>query len=109
QTISPQPWTHSISTMAIVVKVEKSRSSRGGGTTSDSDGVGWRENSPRSCTEVLAMWSRTKPAMPTRETALPGRDAPAFEISGVHAVNGSTIVPPYPENTEVAVFALGCF
>lgn len=55
------------------------------------------------------MWNRSKPAMPTIETALPGRDEPAFEVSGVHAVNGNQIVPPYPEGSEVAVFALGCF
>lgn len=54
------------------------------------------------------MWNK-KPAMPTMETALPGRDQPSFEISGVHAVNGSRIVPPYPEGTEVAIFGLGCF
>ena len=55
------------------------------------------------------MWNRSKPAMPTPETALPGRDEPAFEVSGIHAVNGNQIVPPYPEGSEVAVFALGCF
>nr|WP_254126904.1 peptide-methionine (S)-S-oxide reductase MsrA [Aquihabitans sp. G128] len=55
------------------------------------------------------LWSRTKPEMPTAETALPGRDQPAFDITGVHAVNGHSIVPPFPEGHEVAIFALGCF
>jgi peptide-methionine (S)-S-oxide reductase len=55
------------------------------------------------------LWSRTKPEMPTAESALPGRDEPAFDISGVHAVTGRSIVPPFPEGHEVAVFALGCF
>ncbi|MEO6988831.1 MAG: peptide-methionine (S)-S-oxide reductase MsrA [Aquihabitans sp.] len=55
------------------------------------------------------MWNRTKPTMPDVETALPGRDEPAFEVSGIHAVNGNQMVPPYPEGSEVAVFALGCF
>jgi peptide-methionine (S)-S-oxide reductase len=55
------------------------------------------------------MFFRTKPEMPTAETALPGRDEPAFEISGVHAVNGHPIVPPWPEGHEVAIFAMGCF
>lgn len=54
------------------------------------------------------LWSR-KPEMPTAETALPGRDEPAFEISAVHAVNGNRIVPPFPDGIETAVFALGCF
>jgi peptide-methionine (S)-S-oxide reductase len=55
------------------------------------------------------LFSRSKPAMPTAETALPGRSEPAFDISGVHAVNGNSIVPPWPEGHEVAVFAMGCF
>ncbi len=55
------------------------------------------------------LWSRTKPEMPTAETALPGRAEPAFDISGVHAVTGRSIVPPFPEGHEVAVFGLGCF
>ena len=55
------------------------------------------------------LWSRSKPEMPTADTALPGRPEPAFDISGVHAVNGHTIVPPFPAGTEIAIFALGCF
>ncbi len=55
------------------------------------------------------LFSRTKPEMVTAETALPGRDAPAFTISGVHAVNGASIVAPWPDGTETAVFAMGCF
>ena len=41
--------------------------------------------------------------------ALPGRSAPAFEISGKHAVLGTDMAPPFPEHLEVATFALGCF
>ena len=44
-----------------------------------------------------------------RNDALPGRDKPAFEISGQHAVLGTRMTPPFPENMEVATFALGCF
>lgn len=55
------------------------------------------------------LWSRTKPEMATAETAVAGRDQPAFDITGVHAVNGNSIVPPFPEGHEVAVFAMGCF
>lgn len=50
-----------------------------------------------------------KTQMPTAETALPGRDAPAFEIPKHHAVNGNRIQPPFPEGMEVGTFALGCF
>jgi peptide-methionine (S)-S-oxide reductase len=49
-----------------------------------------------------------KSSMPTPETALPDRDQP-IEISGVHFVNGSSIVPPFPEDSEVAYFGMGCF
>jgi len=55
------------------------------------------------------LFHRSKPAMPTAETALPGRPEPAFAISGVHAVNGHPIVPPFPEEMETAIFAMGCF
>lgn len=55
------------------------------------------------------LWSRTIPEMPTAETALPGRSEPAFALSGVHAVNGTAILGPFPEGHERAVFALGCF
>ncbi|MGI8976364.1 MAG: peptide-methionine (S)-S-oxide reductase, partial [Thermomicrobiales bacterium] len=41
--------------------------------------------------------------------ALPGRDTPAFEISGVHTVLGTRLTPPFPDHLETATFALGCF
>jgi peptide-methionine (S)-S-oxide reductase len=47
--------------------------------------------------------------MPTRETALPGRDRPAFRVPERHFVNGHLLLPPYPEGMEVAMFGLGCF
>jgi peptide-methionine (S)-S-oxide reductase len=55
------------------------------------------------------IWTRTKPEMPTAETALPGRADRPFAISGVHAVNGNAIEPPYPQGMETAVFGMGCF
>ena len=42
------------------------------------------------------------------EQALQGRDD-AIQISGVHAVNGNTIVPPFPEHIATACFGMGCF
>lgn len=40
--------------------------------------------------------------------ALPGRDTP-IHISGVHAVTGRSMLPPFPEGHEQIVFGLGCF
>lgn len=34
---------------------------------------------------------------------------PRSRVSGVHFVNGHTIVPPFPEGLETAVFGEGCF
>jgi peptide-methionine (S)-S-oxide reductase len=55
------------------------------------------------------LFSRAKSEMPTAQTALPGRSEPAFTISGLHAVSGHSIVPPYPDGFETALFGLGCF
>ncbi|MDN3520876.1 peptide-methionine (S)-S-oxide reductase MsrA [Halomonas ramblicola] len=40
--------------------------------------------------------------------ALPGRDTP-LTISGVHAVNGRAMLPPFPEGLDEIVLGLGCF
>jgi peptide-methionine (S)-S-oxide reductase len=40
--------------------------------------------------------------------ALPGRQRPV-PVAERHAVLGSPLAPPYPEGTEVAEFAMGCF
>jgi peptide-methionine (S)-S-oxide reductase len=40
--------------------------------------------------------------------ALPGRQQP-MPVAERHVVLGSSLAPPYPEGTEVAEFALGCF
>jgi peptide-methionine (S)-S-oxide reductase len=49
-----------------------------------------------------------KTTIPTAATALPDRPEP-MSISGVHFVNGTSIVPPFPEGFEVAYFGMGCF
>jgi len=56
------------------------------------------------------MWSftRHKLELPTPEQALPGRAEPIVR-PGRHTVLGSPLAPPYPEGSEVADFALGCF
>ena len=40
--------------------------------------------------------------------ALPGRETP-LQVSGVHAVSGRSMLPPFPEGSEQIVFGLGCF
>lgn len=47
--------------------------------------------------------------MPTAETALPGRDAPIYELPNRHEVLGTPLKPPFPDGIEVAYLALGCF
>lgn len=46
--------------------------------------------------------------MPDAAEALPGREEPIM-VPAQHFVNGNRIVPPFPEQMKVAVFALGCF
>jgi len=46
--------------------------------------------------------------MPTPAEALPGR-AESMPIEGPHFVNGRSLVPPYPPDSELAMFGLGCF
>ena len=56
------------------------------------------------------MWFlRTKPpTLPTKETALPGRDTP-IRVPDTHTVLGTRTVEPFPEGLELAMFGLGCF
>lgn len=50
-----------------------------------------------------------KPAeMPTAQTALPGRSQP-IPTAKTHFVNGQPLQGPYPEGSETAIFAMGCF
>ena len=46
--------------------------------------------------------------LPTRDTALPGRDAP-LATDEVHFVNGRPLKGPDPEGFETAYFGMGCF
>jgi len=46
--------------------------------------------------------------MPTADTALPGRETP-MPLTGVHEVLGTELRPPFPADTEVAYFGMGCF
>ncbi len=49
-----------------------------------------------------------KVKMPTPEQALPGR-LEAMAVPTRHFVNEHTLVPPYPEKLQLALFGLGCF
>jgi len=49
-----------------------------------------------------------KTTMVSREEALPGRDTP-MPVPARHAVLDAPLTPPFPEGTEIADFALGCF
>jgi peptide-methionine (S)-S-oxide reductase len=54
------------------------------------------------------MFSLTKVQLPTRDQALAGR-AEVMTVNATHAVNGSSIKPPFPTGSEQIVFGLGCF
>jgi peptide-methionine (S)-S-oxide reductase len=49
-----------------------------------------------------------KSEMISPDEALPGRTAP-MPVPDRHEVLGTSLRPPYPDGTEVAEFALGCF
>ncbi len=51
---------------------------------------------------------RHKTQLPKPEEALPGR-AERMPVPERHLVLGTPLTPPYPEGTEIAEFALGCF
>ncbi len=48
------------------------------------------------------------PTMIEPDEALPGRDEP-MQISGVHQVLGTRMQPPFPDDTETLVVAMGCY
>jgi peptide-methionine (S)-S-oxide reductase len=54
------------------------------------------------------MFGRSKTEIPDADSALPGRSRPV-EVPPAHFVNGNPLVGPFPEDTETAVFGMGCF
>ncbi|MAR93068.1 MAG: peptide-methionine (S)-S-oxide reductase MsrA [Pseudomonadota bacterium] len=52
--------------------------------------------------------NRFKNQLPSVEEALPGRTEP-LAVSGPHTVLGTELKGPYPPDTEVAYFGMGCF
>jgi peptide-methionine (S)-S-oxide reductase len=56
----------------------------------------------------VSIFGLHKTKMVDATEALPGR-AEQMPVSGVHEVLGTSLRPPYPDGTQIAEFALGCF
>ena len=56
----------------------------------------------------MRFFSSTPQAIPSPDEALPGRPD-AIVTPGIHTVLGTPIAGPYPDGSQVAEFALGCF
>lgn len=54
------------------------------------------------------LFARRKPELPSPSEALPGRSTP-MPVTGCHLVKQVTLTPPFPEGSETAIFAMGCF
>jgi peptide-methionine (S)-S-oxide reductase len=56
------------------------------------------------------MWftDSNKQSLPDPDKALPGRTE-AVEVPERHYVNGAKLTPPYPDGSQIATFAMGCF
>jgi peptide-methionine (S)-S-oxide reductase len=57
---------------------------------------------------ILDLLGGCKDAMPTADTALPGRPE-ALPTAETHFVNGQPLKGPHPAGSETALFGLGCF
>jgi peptide-methionine (S)-S-oxide reductase len=56
----------------------------------------------------VGIFGTHKSRMITADEALPGRTQ-AVRVPAKHEVLGTPLLPPYPDGSEVAEFALGCF
>ncbi|MHB1582560.1 MAG: peptide-methionine (S)-S-oxide reductase MsrA [Acidimicrobiales bacterium] len=56
----------------------------------------------------MGLFSRPAVEMVTPESALPGRGA-ALPVPARHLVLDAPLVPPFPDGTATAYFAMGCF
>lgn len=59
--------------------------------------------------EIEMLFNRKPTEMPTAGEALPGRDGYLFEVPARHRVLDSSLEAPFPEGSETAYFAMGCF
>ncbi len=53
-------------------------------------------------------FTRSKPAMPSKADAPPGRST-KMPVPEKHFVNGNRLTAPFPEGLEMVMFGLGCF
>ena len=56
----------------------------------------------------MGLFSSHKTEMVSADRALPGRSAP-MPVPAEHLVTGATLVPPFPDGSDQAVFGMGCF
>jgi peptide-methionine (S)-S-oxide reductase len=56
----------------------------------------------------MSFFGRHKVEMPTPDRALPGREQ-SMPVPSEHFVTGASLVPPFPEGADTAVFGMGCF
>lgn len=56
----------------------------------------------------MSILLRKKAIMPLKEDALPGREE-KMPVPDKHFVNNNTLQGPFPDNTQQAMFGLGCF
>jgi peptide-methionine (S)-S-oxide reductase len=56
----------------------------------------------------MSLFGSHKTRMVAADEALPGRPT-AMPVPARHEVLGGPLAPPYPEGTQIAEFALGCF
>ncbi len=54
------------------------------------------------------LFTRKKLDLPSPDEALPGRDEPILSPSR-HLVQDTPLQPPFPDDTEQAIFGMGCF
>ena len=54
------------------------------------------------------LFANKKTLMPSPQDALTGRPE-AMQVSKLHYVNENIIVPPFPDELDMAMFGLGCF
>jgi len=54
------------------------------------------------------LFTRKKLDLPSPDETLPGRDTPILAPT-THLVLGTPIQPPFPDDTEQAIFGMGCF
>jgi len=55
------------------------------------------------------LFSRSKAEMVAPEAALPGRTDQTMPVPQAHHVNGHSLVGPWPEGFQTAIFGMGCF